>query len=366
MAILDIRPASACRYDEVSLGEIMLRFDPGEGRIRTARGFRVWEGGGEYNVARGLRRCFNQRTAVVTAFADNEVGRLLEDLILQGGVDTSFIRWAPYDGIGRTVRNGLNFTERGFGIRGALGCSDRGHTAASQLKKGDIDWESLFGDLGVRWFHTGGIFAALSESTPAVIEEAMTAARAHGTIVSYDLNYRPSLWKGIGGQDTAREVNRRLAGLVDVMIGNEEDFTACLGLEVDGMDPALSRLEAESFKRMMACAVKAYPNFKVIATTLRTVKTASVNDWGAICWAGGRFHEAVLREDLEILDRVGGGDSFASGLIYGFLQTGDPAKAVEYGAAHGALAMTTPGDTSMATLKEVEKLMGGGGARVER
>ncbi len=366
MAILDIRPASACRYDEVSLGEIMLRFDPGEGRIRTARGFRVWEGGGEYNVARGLRRCFNQRTAVVTAFADNEIGRLLEDLILQGGVDTSFTRWAPYDGIGRTVRNGLNFTERGFGIRGALGCSDRGHTAASQLKKGDIDWESLFGDLGVRWFHTGGIFAALSESTPAVIEEAMTAARAHGTIVSYDLNYRPSLWKGIGGQDKAREVNRRLAGLVDVMIGNEEDFTACLGLEVDGMDPALSRLEAESFKRMMACAVKAYPNFKVIATTLRTVRTASVNDWGAICWAGGQFHEAVLREDLEILDRVGGGDSFASGLIHGFLQTGDPAKAVEYGAAHGALAMTTPGDTSMATLKEVEKLMGGGGARVER
>ena len=366
MAILDIRPASACRYDEVSLGEIMLRFDPAEGRIRTARGFRVWEGGGEYNVARGLRRCFNQRTAVVTAFADNEVGRLLEDLVLQGGVDTSFIRWAPYDGIGRTVRNGLNFTERGFGIRGALGCSDRGHTAASQLKKGDIDWESLFGDRGVRWFHTGGIFAALSESTPAVIEEAMTTARAHGTIVSYDLNYRPSLWKGIGGQDKAREVNRRLAGLVDVMIGNEEDFTACLGLDVDGVDPALSRLEAESFKRMMACAVKAYPNFKAIATTLRTVKTASVNDWGAICWAGGQFHEAVLREDLEILDRVGGGDSFASGLIYGFLQTGDPAKAVEYGAAHGALAMTTPGDTSMATLKEVEKLMGGGSARVER
>ncbi len=365
MTSLKIRPASECAFDEISLGEVMLRLDPGEGRIRTARTFRVWEGGGEYNVARGLRRCFGLRTALVSAFADNEVGRLLEDLLLQGGVDLSMVKWMPYDGIGRTVRNGLNFTERGFGVRGAVGVSDRGHTAAAALKPGDFDWDSIFAR-GVRWFHTGGIFAALSATTAGVIEEAMQAARRHGTIVSYDLNYRASLWKGIGGAEQARKVNRALAPLVDVMIGNEEDFTQCLGFEVEGVDANLTRLDVTSFKRMIERATAAYPNFKVVATTLRSVRTATRNDWGAICWADGAFHESERYEDLEILDRVGGGDSFASGLVYGLLTRGDPAWAVRCGAAHGALAMTTPGDTSMATLKEVEKLMSGGGARVDR
>jgi 2-dehydro-3-deoxygluconokinase len=363
---LKIKKAEECEFDAVSLGEIMLRLDPGEGRIHTARSFRVWEGGGEYNVARGLRRCFGMRTAVVSAFADNPVGRMIEDLILQGGVDTSFIHWIPYDGIGRTVRNGLNFTERGYGIRGAVGCSDRGLTAASQMKKGEVDWDSLFGKKKVRWFHTGGIFAALSETTPEVILEAMTSAKKHGTVISYDLNYRPSLWKSIGGKEKAREVNRKIARQVDVMLGNEEDFTASLGFEVEGMDKNLSQLEVDKFKRMIEKVIKAYPNIKLVATTLRTVKTASKNDWGAICWHDGEFYQSVYRPDLEILDRVGGGDSFASGLIYGMLTYGDPEKAVNYGAAHGALAMTTPGDTSMATLKEVEKLVGGGSARVER
>ena len=303
---------------------------------------------------------------MVTAFADNAVGRLVEDFILQGGVDVSFIRWVPFDGIGRTVRNGLNFTERGFGVRGALGVSDRGNTAVSQLKKGDIDWEEIFDKHGARWLHTGGIFAALSETTPEVIEEAMIAAKKHGTIVSYDLNYRPSLWQSIGGREKAREVNRRLAQYVDVMLGNEEDFTACLGFEVEGLDANLSSLDVTNFKKMIEIAVGEFPNFKVTGTTLRTVKSAGVNDWGAICWAGGGFYEAPLRENLEILDRVCGGDSFASGLIYGFMKTGDPQQAVNYGAAHGALAMTTPGDTTMATLKEVEKIMAGGGARVVR
>lgn len=363
---LQIRPAEECRYDLVSLGEIMLRLDPGEGRVRTARNFRVWEGGGEYNVARGLRRCFGMRTAVVTAFADNEVGRLLEDLVLQGGVDTSFVKWVPYDGIGRTVRNGLNFTERGFGVRGAVGTSDRGHTAASQLRPDDVDWDHLFGTLGARWLHTGGIYAALSETTPDVIEAAMSAARRHGTIISYDLNYRPSLWKAIGGKERAQEVNRRLARYVDVMIGNEEDFTASLGFEVPDTDESLSNLEVANFRRMIEEVTKEYGNFSVVATTLRTVHTATVNDWGAIAWADGAFAEATHRAGLEILDRVGGGDSFASGLIYGLLTTGDVHTAVEYGAAHGALAMTTPGDTSMASLKEVEALVRGGSARVQR
>ena len=366
MKSLSLRDPATCRFDEISLGEVMLRLDPGEGRIRTARTFRAWEGGGEYNVARGLRRCFGLRTALVSAFADNEIGRLLEDFILQGGVDTSLIKWAPYDGIGRTVRNGLNFTERGFGVRGAVGCSDRGLTAVSQLKRGDMDWDHIFGTLGTRWFHTGGIFAALSATTAELVVEATEAAHRHGVVVSYDLNYRPSLWKGIGGESKAQEINRRIAKNVDVMIGNEEDFTACLGLKVEGTDANLTHLEKDSFRNMIAQAVKEYPNFKAVATTLRGVKSATVNDWSAILWADGEFYESTERPGLEIMDRVGGGDSFASGLIYGLMVLGDPKLAVEYGAAHGALAMTTPGDTSMASLTEVAKLAKGGGARVDR
>ncbi|MFZ1056457.1 MAG: sugar kinase [Opitutaceae bacterium] len=363
---LNLRPASECALDQLSLGEVMLRLDPGEGRIRTARRFTAWEGGGEYNTSRGLRKCFGLRTAVCTAFVDNEVGHLIEDFIMQGGVSTDFIRWSADDGIGRTVRNGLNFTERGFGIRGAVGVPDRGNTAASKLKPGDFDWDLIFGRKGVRWFHTGGIFAALSESTAALTIEAVRAARKHGTIVSYDLNYRPSLWKSIGGLAKAQEVNREIARHVDVMIGNEEDFTASLGFEVKGADEKLSHIEAEAFKAMIETAVGAYPNFKVAATTLRRVITATRNDWGAVLWHGGRFHESRKYPDLEILDRVGGGDSFASGLMFGFLSKNDPQAAVDYGAAHGALASTTPGDTSMATQKEVEKLIKGGGARVVR
>jgi 2-dehydro-3-deoxygluconokinase len=367
VASLTPRAAQECRYDAIALGEVMLRFDPGEGRIRTARSFRVWEGGGEYNVVRGLRRCFGQRTAIVTALADNEVGRLVEDFILQGGVDTSFIRWVPYDGTGRETRNGLNFTERGFGVRGAVGVSDRGHTAVSQLVAGQVDWDHLFGTLGVRWFHTGGIYAALSDTTPAVVEEAMLAAKRHGTIVSYDLNYRPSLWKAIGGIARAQEVNRALARHVDVMIGNEEDFTACLGYEVPGVTETLTGLDVRGFTSMIANVVRDYPNIAVAATTLREVHSASVNDWGAVAWSAETgFVESTFRAGLEILDRVGGGDSFASGLVFGLLETGSLNSAVEYGAAHGALAMTTPGDTSTASRAEVEALMKGAGARVQR
>ena len=360
------RPASQCRFDLVSLGEVMLRLDPGDGRIHTAREFRVWEGGGEYNVARGLCRCFGQRTAVVTAFVDNPVGRLLQDLVYQGGVDQSHVRWVPDDGVGRSVRNGLNFTERGFGVRAAIGCSDRGHTAASQMKPGDVDWDVVFGTSGARWFHTGGIFAALSETTPLVAAEAMRAARRHGTIVSYDLNYRPSLWKSIGGRERAREVNRELAPLVDVMLGNEEDFTAALGFEVEGLDENLSALDVGNFRRMIERASSAFPNFRAVATTLRGARTATVNDWGAVLYVDGALHESHRYEGLEIYDRVGGGDSFASGLVYGFLAGKDPKWAVECGAAHGALAMTTPGDTTMATLSDVERVMRGGAARVVR
>ena len=366
MSSLSIKPAADASIDLVSLGEVMLRLDPGDARIHTTRQFRAWEGGGEYNVARGLKRCFGLRTAVVTAFVDNAVGHLLQDLIHQGGVDPSFIRWVADDGVGRTVRNGLNFTERGFGVRAALGCSDRGHTAASQLRPGEIDWAAIFGKEGARWFHTGGIFAALSDTTPEVTKEAMAAARANGTVVSYDLNYRPSLWKAIGGKDRAREVNRELAPLVDVMLGNEEDFTAALGFEVEGLDENLSALDVGNFQRMIEKARAAFPNFKAVATTLRNARTASVNDWGAVLHVGGQLHQSRQFEGLEIFDRVGGGDSFASGLIYGFLAGKDPRWAVDCGAAHGALAMTTPGDTTMARLSEVERVMRGGSARVAR
>lgn len=362
---LTIKSKEECRWDLIALGEVMLRFDPGDRRIWTARNFEVSEGGGEYNVARGLKRCFGLEAAIVTACADNPVGRLLQDLIYQGGVDQSLIRWVEYDGVGRTVRNGLNFTERGFGIRPALGCSDRGHTAVSQLKRGQIDWDDIFGRSGARWFHTGGIFCALSDTTPEVALEAMQAARKHGTIVSYDLNYRESLWKSVGGKKRAQEINRSLAPLVDVMLGNEEDFTAALGFEVPGLDEHISKVEAESFKQMIEMVIKTFP-FQVVATTLRRAKTASLNDWGAICWHQGSFYQATPRENLEIFDRVGGGDSFASGLIFGFLSGQGPQWAVECGAAHGALAMTTPGDTTMVTLKEVTQAMRGAGARIER
>jgi 2-dehydro-3-deoxygluconokinase len=366
MAVIDVKPKTDCKYDIVSLGEIMIRLDPGEERIHTTRHFRAWEGGGEYNVARGLKRCFSKRAAVVTAIVDNPVGRLLEDLIYQGGVNMEYVKWVPYDGIGRKVRVGLNFTERGFGVRAAVGCSDRANSAASQLKKGDIDWEKIFGQDGSRWFHTGGIFAALSETTPDVIIEAVKTAKECGTIVSYDLNYRKSLWQDVGGQEKAMQVNRAIAPYVDVMLGNEEDFTSALGFEVKEMDKGYSKLDPANFKKMIAEVVKEFPNLKVVATTLRNAKTASVNDWGAIMYTNGEFYEAALRPDLEIYDRVGGGDSFASGLIYGLMEGKTPAEAVNYGAAHGALAMTTPGDTTTASLREVEKVMGGGGARVDR
>lgn len=363
---LGIKSKDECKYDAVSLGEVMLRLDPGEGRIRTARNFRAWEGGGEYNVIRGLRKCFGMNTAVITSFADNEVGRLMEDFIMQGGVDTSLIKWMKTDGVGRECRNGLNFVERGFGIRGALSCSDRANTAISKATAEDFDFDYIFGTLGVRWLHTGGIYAALSENTAETVIKAIKTAKKYGTVVSYDLNYRASLWSAIGGQEKAQEVNKEIAKYVDVMIGNEEDFTACLGFEIEGNDENLKELNLDGYRKMIDKAAETYPNFKVVATTLRTVKTATVNDWSALCWADGKLYKASDYNGLEIMDRVGGGDSFASGLVYGLMTTGDPEKAVNYGAAHGALAMTTPGDTTMASVDEVEGIMSGSGARVKR
>lgn len=364
---MKVRQPEECRYDIVALGEVMLRLDPGDGRIRTARTFQIWEGGGEYNVARGLRRCFGYRAALVTALADNDVGRLIEDLILQGGVDTAWINWLPYDGVGRATRNGLNFTERGFGVRGAIGCSDRGHTAAAAMTTGDVDWDRIFGANGTRWFHTGGIFAALSETTAGLAAEAMQAARRHGAIVSYDLNYRPSLWKSIGGPTRAAEVNRGLVEYVDVLLGNEEDFSKALGFEMATEDENLVDLDPRAYKELLQAVMTGYPQLEAVATTLRQVRSATVNDWSAVCITRDEgFHVGPSFERLEILDRVGGGDSFASGFFYGLLNKCSAQEALAYGVAHGALAMTTPGDTSMATLDEVERLRRGASPRVQR
>lgn len=365
-SVLNIRPASETRWDCAALGEVMLRFDPGFGRVRNARTFQVWEGGGEYNVARAMRKCWDRRSTVVTALPVNDLGWLVEDCIMQGGVDMSHVIWREFDGLGRNTRVGLNFTEKGFGVRPALGCSDRGHSAASQIRPGEVNWDRLFGEEGVRWFHTGGIFAALASNTAETVIEAVEAARRYGTIVSYDLNYRPSLWKSQGGPEAARRINRDIARHVDVMIGNEEDYTACLGLEVEGLDEHISAIDPSNFKKMIRKAVEEFPNFKVAANTLRNARTASLNDWSAILYADGRFYESVMRENLEIYDRVGGGDGFASGVAYAFLEGKGPQAAVDYGAAHGALAMTTPGDTSMVKAAEVEALIKGKGARVIR
>lgn len=363
---LELRPKEECKYDMLSLGEVMLRFDPGEGRIRTARHFQVWEGGGEYNVARALHKCFGMNTGIITAIADNEIGRLIKDLIEQGGVDTELISFKKTDGIGKLCRNGLNFTERGFGIRGAVNCSDRANTAISQATAEDFDFEYIFGELGVRWLHTGGIYAALSPESQKTVIEAIKIAKKYGTIVSYDLNYRASLWELSGGIEKAVEVNREIAKYVDIVIGSEEDYTACLGYEVEGSGGDFRNLNVDAFKKMLLQAAKDYPNFKAIVNMLHTVRTATVNDWKALVLADNEIHMSKEYEGLEVLDRVGIGDSFAAGFIYGLMTTGSPELAVNYGVAHGALAMTTPGDTSMASVEEVESVMGDANARIKR
>lgn len=358
-----LRPAEDCRWDCVALGEVMLRLDPGEGRVRTARSFQVWEGGGEYNVARGLRKTFGQRTSVVTALPRTEIGALVEDLILQGGVDTSHILWRKADGVGRNTRVGLNFTERGFGVRGALGVSDRANSAASQLRPDEIDWDHLFGTEGVRWLHTGGIFAALSEATAETALAAIRAARRHGVIVSYDLNYRASLWSSHPDPDAARRVNREIAGLVDVLVGDEYAYASCLGLSTDEArkDPA----DSGPFDRLVERVRGELPNARVFAATLRDPVSASVNRWGGVLWMDGRRYVTGVRE-IAVLDRVGGGDGFVSGMAWALMEGLGPQAAVEYGVAHGALAMTTPGDNAMTSLEQVRALCEGEGSAAVR
>ena len=347
--MLTIKPKTECLYDLVSLGEVLLRFDPGDERVHTARSFRVWEGGGEYNVARNLAKCFGQRTSIVTALADNQIGRLVEDLIKQGGVDTSNIRWRETDGISRKTRNGMYFMERGFSLRSPTGCSDRGNTAVSQLKPGDVDWNRVFGR-GSRWFHTGGIFAGLSETTIDVAAEAMEIARALDTVVSYDLNYRDSLWADRGGRDAAAIANARLLQFADVAFG------------VENFDANLSVYDETKFRDAAGQMMSKYPNLKLVATTLRAVSSASRHDLSGVCFYEGEVYRSADFTRVEVHDRVGSGDAFASGLIYAFLDGGDCHRAIDLAVAAGALALTSPGDSLAVTLAEVERAASGGHA----
>lgn len=363
---LPFRPTTQTQYDLLSLGEVLLRFDPGETRIHTTRHFNVWEGGGEYNVARGLRRCLNLRTGIATALVDNPVGRLLEDLILQGGVDPTHILWRPFDGIGREARNGIYFLERGFGHRRGLGTMDRGHTAISQLHPGDIDWHNIFATRGVRCFHTGGIMAALSPSTTEVVREAMSVAKQHGTLISFDCNYRPSLWNSRGGRAGSVEVNRSLMPMVDILFGHEGDLARGLGDDLGEASQGPVWHKTDTFTAMAHRVQADFPNLQVIATTTRKPLTATRNSWSAFASIAGQTHTGITFEDLEILDRVGGGDAFAAGLLYGLLTSQPPQHTLNLAIAHGAHTMSTPGDSSMATLPELEALLANPTANTHR
>lgn len=342
MSVLEVNSKTEPRRDFVALGEILLRFDPGERRIHDAREFKIWGGGAEYNVAANLSRVFRQRTAIVTALVDNPLGRLAENFAAQSGVDVSEIVWREEN---ENRRNGLYFIERGFGLRVPNSCFDRSNTAISQIGEDGVDWEKIFGACKTRWFHTGGIFAGLSETTPQAAFEAMRAARASGAIVSFDLNYRESLWKTRGGRAEADRISRNLLPLADVVFG------------VFDFSPKLCEYDAENFKKSAALMQREFPNLKIVATTLRDVKNASQHDFSAVCLADGEVFKAKDYRQIPVLDRVGSGDAFAAGLIYGVLSEKEMQFAVECGAACGALAMTEPGDNSSATLREIERLL---------
>lgn len=339
------------RFDLVSLGEVMLRLDPGERRIAQARNFSVWEGGGEYNPARAFASCFGLRSAVVTALADNPVGRLIRNLIAEGGTDSRWVRMVPFDGIGESVRNGLNFTERGFGLRAPLGCSDRGHSAASQIKADDFDWDEIFSVTDR--FHTGGIFASLSDTSTQTAAAAVAAARARGVCVSFDLNYRPSLWKARGGKEAAFRLFETFARQADFLFGSEEDYALLTGAT-----------EAV-FPEVLTEILTRFPNLKGCGASRRRVLTASDHRWQCF-FSDGKRTVSSREYGLPVLDRVGGGDGFVAGFLAASVYGEDLSSAVEWGAAHGALVMSTPGDVSFASAEEVRALAGGAERRIDR
>jgi 2-dehydro-3-deoxygluconokinase len=358
---MKIKDAKDAKLDMISLGECMVRLSPvGRQRIEFSNEFEAWIGGGEYNVAYAVAR-MGLRAGWISRLPDNYVAWMIKNHARGGALDISDVVWVPYDGVGRADRVGLNFTEVGTGVRGSVTMYDRGHSAASHMKPGEVDWKKVFAK-GVRWFHTGGIFSALSPSCAEVALEALKAAHEAGVVTSYDLNFRSKLW-------SAKEANaatQKLIPYIKVLIGNEEDFIKVLGMKIEGVKEDFKGLEVDSYKKMVQEVVKKYPTVEGVGTTLREVVSGLVNHWSAIFWAEGKFYESRKYENLEIEDRVGGGDGFAGGVIYGLLSGRGPQEAVEYGAAHGALAQSTRGDTSMVTLEEVEHVVKGGSARIKR
>jgi 2-dehydro-3-deoxygluconokinase len=359
---LNIRAASECRFDLVSLGECMIRLSPpGHQRVEFATSLEVWCGGGEYNVAYALAR-LGLRSGWIGGLNDSPIGSIVRNHARGAGVNLDFSVTRPYDGVGRKDRIGLNFTEVGFGPRPSVTLYDRAYSATAGIKPGEVDWKKLFSVNGVRWFHTGGIFSALSDSTRLVVAEAIKAAHSAGTVVSYDLNFRSKLWTS----REAIETTRPLVPYIDCLIGNEEDFQKVLGYSVEGVDIEKGDLDTAAFKEMVRKVVQDFPNIRVVGTTLRGVRSAGVNDWSAIMWADGTFYDGPRMPGLEIEDRVGGGDGFASGFTYGFLMGKTRQECVNLGVAHGAMLMTTRGDTSMITLEELLHVAAGGSARIKR
>ncbi|MFH1024415.1 MAG: sugar kinase [Planctomycetota bacterium] len=358
---MKISAKESCKLDCLTLGECMIRLSPpAHGRIEFANTLEVWVGGGEYNVSYALSR-LGMRTGWISRLVKNPLGALIANHARSAGVDISNVVWVPYDGVGRKDRIGLNFTEVGTSVRGSVTMYDRGHAAAAHMTPGEVDWKKVFAG-GVRWFHTGGIFSALSPDCAKVCKEALKAAHEAGAVTSYDLNFRSKLWSSKDAQAATKEV----MPYIRVLIGNEEDFEKVLGFKAEGTDESYKGLKVENYKKMVERVVKAYPNVEAVGTTLREVVSGLVNHWSAILWCEGKFYDSKRYEGLEIEDRVGGGDGFASGMAYSLLNGKTPQDAVNFGAAHGAMLQTTRGDTSMITLEDVEHVAGGGSARIKR
>jgi 2-dehydro-3-deoxygluconokinase len=356
---LSIRPDGA--LDFLSLGALVHRLDPGLVPFRKAAECQIHVSGGEFNVAANLADCFGLRTGIVSAMVDYPIGDLVAERVRAMGVKPFYKRF-PHDGV-----TGPNiatvYSDRGHGVRAPVVFYNRSNEAAARLKPGDFDWPAIFAG-GVRWFHSGGIFAALSETTPEVILEGMRAAKAAGAVVSFDLNFREKLWKVFGGLGRAQDVIRRIMAHVDVVVGNEEDLQK--GLGIPGPEVAAeSKLDPSTFFGMIDRVAELFPQVKVVATTLREVHSTTRHSWGAVAWVGGNTHVS-LTCDLDVHDRVGGGDGFAAGLFYGLLTGTSPEEALKLGWAHGALLTTFPGDTTMATLDQVRALAQGGSARIQR
>ena|SRR5579884_736643 len=360
MSAFKVRPGP-CELDFLSLGAMVHRLDPGVMPFRKARSFDVHVSGGEYNVACNLSDCFGLRSGIATAMVRYGVGELVQCRIRESGV-RPFYKWFDHDGV-RGPNIATVYSDRGFGVRPPVVFYNRSNEAAALLKPGDFDWAALHAG-GIRWFHSGGIFAALSETTSELIVEGMQAAHAAGAVTSFDLNYREKLWSSVGGPARARDVVRRIVAHTDVLFGNEEDLQK--GLGVHGPDVAArSKLDPDTFFLLIERVVEQHPNIKVVATTLRDVHSANRHDWAAVLWLEGRQYVSPTCQ-LDVLDRIGGGDGFASGLVYGLMAGRPPEEALRLGWAHGALLTTYPGDVTMARLDEVEALARGGSARVQR